>query len=86
MRGNGVLLLRTLQFRPLSSRALRGVCRFRHSGRRALQLLRSALREIFEEAAYERYLARHGLGPSSASYAAFLRDWKEHRPPRPRCC
>jgi len=37
------------------------------------QLLRAALREIFEEAAFERYCAREGVTPCRNSYARFVR-------------
>ena len=49
-------------------------------------LMKAALREIFDESAYERFLARHGENPSAATYADF---WEEHqitKARRPRCC
>jgi hypothetical protein len=36
-------------------------------------LLRSAVREIFDESAYARFLERHHLTSSRHAYAAFLR-------------
>jgi hypothetical protein len=50
------------------------------------RLLIAALREIFDEAAYARFLARHGLKTSPTAYAEFLRESKEGRAPKPRCC
>lgn len=52
----------------------------------ALTLLLSALREIFDESAYRRFLQRHDAQPSRASYAAFLRDHAHRSARRPRCC
>jgi hypothetical protein len=43
------------------------------------------LREIFDEAAYFRFLQRTGQPASRSSYRDFLRQ--QHGPkPRPRCC
>ena len=53
---------------------------------RFLRLLAATLREIFDENAYARYLARHHLVSSRASYAAFLQDVGRERERRPRCC
>ncbi len=53
---------------------------------RPLRLLRAALAEIFDEAAYARFLARTGAAPSRASYAEFLRENARVRERRPRCC
>jgi len=56
----------------------------------ALSKLRSTaiatLREIFDEAAYERFLARHHTSAGTASYADFCREQYQGRPRRPRCC
>ncbi len=49
-------------------------------------LLRATLREIFDEAAYERYLRRCGTSASSKSYADFTEHIRAHRERRPRCC
>jgi hypothetical protein len=54
-----------------------------HSG---LRLLVAALREIFDENAYARFLAREGLAQSCESYAAFLREHEVATARRPRCC
>ena len=44
------------------------------------------LREIFDENAYARFLAREGAAASRESYAAFLRENETARARRPRCC
>ena len=46
----------------------------------------AALREIFDESAYQRFLARRSMVSSSASYAAFLHETEHMRARRPRCC
>lgn len=48
--------------------------------------LLAILREIFDESAYARFLAREGAAPSPASYAAFCREHQAARIRRPRCC
>ena len=54
--------------------------------RRLFRLLLAALREIFDESAYQRFLAREGLPPSRGSYARFLRELEISKLRRPRCC
>jgi hypothetical protein len=54
--------------------------------KRILELLWQTLREIFDEAAYERFLKRHGACRGRHSYAGFLRDSRRHDGRRPRCC
>jgi hypothetical protein len=44
------------------------------------------LREIFDEAAYARFLARAGVESSCASYAAFQREVQEAKVRRVKCC
>lgn len=59
---------------------LRGFVRgFFHTGA-------AALREIFDEAAYARFLARTGQSSSRAAYAGFLRERAASQERRPRCC
>jgi hypothetical protein len=53
---------------------------------RVLTLAREILREIFDESAYERFLARRGLASSPAAYAEFLQENDARRARRPRCC
>jgi hypothetical protein len=45
----------------------------------------AALREIFDESAYQRFLQRTGQLPSRSSYHEFLRQ-RFAAKPRPRCC
>lgn len=51
--------------------------------RQAATILAAMLREIFDESAYRRFLARTGQPPSRATYREFLRQKQE---PRLRCC
>lgn len=51
-----------------------------------LGLLLAALREIFEESAYTRFLARTRMVTSSEAYAAFRRESETIRARRFRCC
>jgi hypothetical protein len=46
----------------------------------------AALREIFDEAAYERFLNRAKAASSSEAYAAFCREREKMSARRPRCC
>jgi hypothetical protein len=52
----------------------------------ALRTLRAILREIFDEAAYDRFLYRKQMLSSPASYAAFRREFEEVKTRRPKCC
>lgn len=54
--------------------------------RRFAMLLVAALREIFDETAYQRFLARQGSTVSRESYAEFLRQTETARLKKPRCC
>jgi len=58
----------------------------KNSLRHACALLLAALREIFDESAYARYLARERLAPSRAAYHGFLRECEAQRQRRQRCC
>ena len=44
------------------------------------------LREIFDEAAYARFLNRAGMASSSGAYAAFRKEFDEAKVRRPKCC
>jgi len=44
------------------------------------------LREIFDEAAYARFLTRAGMAPSRDAYAAFRLEFEEAKVRRPKCC
>jgi hypothetical protein len=46
----------------------------------------ATLREIFDEAAYARYLSRAGRKSSCAAYAAFRQEFEEAKMRRPKCC
>ncbi|HUM05629.1 MAG TPA: hypothetical protein VLT90_09215 [Terriglobales bacterium] len=46
----------------------------------------AVLREIFDESAYERFLARNGMERSRRNYAAFCREHHHSKAYRPRCC
>lgn len=49
-------------------------------------LLLATLREIFDEAAYTRFLLRSRLDSSRSAYAAFLQERESREQRRPRCC
>jgi hypothetical protein len=49
-------------------------------------LVISALREIFDESAYARFLNRSHLKPSREAYAAFCKEYEVAKARRPRCC
>jgi hypothetical protein len=53
---------------------------------KAARLLLATLREIFDEAAYERFLTRTQNSSSPKAYAAFRREFEEARTRRPKCC
>ncbi|MGH9497423.1 MAG: hypothetical protein ACRD3B_20670 [Candidatus Sulfotelmatobacter sp.] len=54
--------------------------------RRAVHLLRAALREIFDEAAYARFLERTNSTSSREAYAAFWREREAIKARQPKCC
>ena len=54
-----------------------------HAG---LRLLAAVLSEIFDEAAYGRFLRRNQRESSPAAYAAFLHESAEAKARRPKCC
>ncbi len=54
--------------------------------REFFRTLAATLREIFDEAAYARFLNRAGLVSSSESYAEFRREFEEVKMRRPKCC
>jgi hypothetical protein len=49
-----------------------------------LRLLTETLREIFDENAYARFLAREAKSPSAAAYAEFVKE--KYSAPMRRCC
>jgi hypothetical protein len=52
----------------------------------AMRLWLSILREIFDESAYSRFLARREVTSSQSAYAAFLREQEGIKARRPKCC
>lgn len=61
-------------------------CRVSAALSAGFRLCFAALREIFDEAAYARFLARTGQASSRAAYAGFLRERAASHERRPRCC
>jgi hypothetical protein len=54
--------------------------------RHAWQIVRAMVREIFDESAYERFLARTQGRRSVASYRQFQREREAGMERKPRCC
>jgi hypothetical protein len=54
--------------------------------RQVLSLMLATVREIFDESAYQRFLAQRQLGSSRATYALFLREQETRRARQPKCC
>jgi hypothetical protein len=52
----------------------------------AFRTLLAALREIFDEASYERFLRRTEMTSSAQAYAAFRKADENVKARRPRCC
>jgi hypothetical protein len=52
----------------------------------AVRVLLAALREIFDETAYARFLSRTQTESSPAAYAAFWRERELSQSRRPKCC
>jgi hypothetical protein len=59
---------------------------FREFFQNALLTFRAALREIFDESAYDRFLLRTHGSRSVASYRAFTRERDAAMLKKPRCC
>lgn len=53
---------------------------------KAMRILRSTLREIFDESAYDRFLLRTHGSQSVATYRAFTRERDAAMLKKPRCC
>ena len=53
---------------------------------RAARIILAMLREIFDEAAYARFLEREQIPSSRTAYEAFLQEREGNHAPRPRCC
>ena len=54
--------------------------------RNVMETIRAALREIFDESAYDRFLLRTNAPRSVASYRDFVRERDAAMLKRPRCC
>jgi hypothetical protein len=69
---------------------LPGCARLDSRGRLSLRelfgLIVAVLREIFDEAAYQRFLDRSHLESSPNAYAIFRRENEQAKSRRPRCC
>jgi hypothetical protein len=50
------------------------------------RILLATLREIFDEAAYTRFLSRRQMASSVQAYAIFLQEFEEAKARRPKCC
>jgi hypothetical protein len=53
---------------------------------RAARIVLATLREIFDEAAYARFLSRTRMSSSAKAYAAFRQEFEEGKARRPKCC
>ena len=53
---------------------------------KASRILLATLREIFDEAAYERFLRRTQMVSSAKAYAVFREEFEEANTRRPKCC
>jgi hypothetical protein len=51
-----------------------------------MQTIKAALREIFDESAYDRFLLRTHASRSVTSYRAFTRERDAAMLKKPRCC
>ncbi len=50
------------------------------------RIIRAVLREVFEEASYERFCARERIGMSRESYALFLKETDQAMHQKVKCC
>jgi hypothetical protein len=53
---------------------------------KAARILLATLREIFDEAAFTRFLSRTRMVSSAKAYAAFRHEFEEAKTRRPKCC
>lgn len=53
---------------------------------KAAQILLATLREIFDEAAYDRFLRCTRTTSSASAYRAFRQELEEAKSRRPKCC
>lgn len=54
--------------------------------RRFIRLATALLRELADEGAYQRHLARHGLSHSREAWKQFHRERLRAKYLRPKCC
>jgi len=80
--GADTLVRKTL--RPKTNRKKVNAVRAGITG--SLNVFVAALREIFEESAYERFLARAKVESSPTAYGKFLRETEDAKARRPKCC
>lgn len=52
----------------------------------AARIVMATLREIFDEAAYDRFLLRKRMASSPRAYAAFRQESEDANMRRPKCC
>jgi hypothetical protein len=50
------------------------------------RIFRAVLREVFEEASYERFCVREGVEANRESYGRFLSETEQAREQKVRCC
>jgi hypothetical protein len=60
--------------------------RIQNTVTRTARILLAALQEIFDEAAYARFLSRTRQPSSPTAYADFVRERQATQARRPRCC
>lgn len=53
---------------------------------KAARIMLATLREIFDEAAYARFLSRTRTVSSVKAYAEFREEFEEAKAQRPKCC
>ena len=53
---------------------------------KAARIVVAMLREIFDEAAYDRFLLRKQMASSPTAYAAFRQEFEDAKTRRPKCC
>jgi hypothetical protein len=63
-----------------------GCANLRTAARTVIKILVAAVREIFDEAAYARFLERAKMESSRAAYAAFCRETEAAKSQVHRCC
>ncbi len=77
-RGNGIIGIPE-QSMNVGQRCKKGIVHL-------AQTARAVLREVFDEAPYERYLARTCSDRSKESYRSFLNERQAAMARKPRCC